>query len=125
MDVPSEYVVTSIQNTRYRSSVQDVVGKCFSPICAELRVWHKSVYILSQQDQLIALADYEFTRRDANRHSGIDTSKLLKIRMRLTAGADTFQVSETFGGFFSRSVFAPLSNILFYTDNNSERHWIS
>ncbi|KAI9286402.1 Spc98 family-domain-containing protein [Umbelopsis sp. AD052] len=42
-------------------------------------------------DQLIALADYEFTRRDANRHSGIDTSKLLKIRMRLTAGADSFQ----------------------------------
>jgi hypothetical protein len=88
--------------------------------------WHKRVYILSQQDQLIALADYEFTRRDANRHSGIDTSKLLKIRMRLTAGADTFQVSETFGVFFvSRSVFALFSNILFYTDNNSERHWIS
>ncbi|KAH8556990.1 Spc98 family-domain-containing protein [Umbelopsis sp. PMI_123] len=42
-------------------------------------------------DQLIALADYEFIRRDANRQSGVDTSKLAKIRMRLTSSAESFQ----------------------------------
>jgi hypothetical protein len=39
------------------------------------------------------MADHEFARRDANHSSGVDAAKLMKIRNRLTTGADNFQVS--------------------------------